>query len=171
MHPALYVAPAVWIASFAALALAASEFDLPPVRSGMWETKTTPTNGSKEIVTQMCLDAAIQKEMLQMGTGLTKSLCTRNDLRRDGSKVYGAAECKIGESKMQSKSVMTFAGDSAYHTEINATYDPPFMGKAATSTTVDGKWTGPCPAGVQPGDVILPDGKKINMRTVMGGGK
>jgi Protein of unknown function (DUF3617) len=171
MHPALFIPSAVLLASVATLAFAATAIDLPPVKSGMWETKTTPASGSREIVTQMCLDAAIQKEMLQMGTGLTKSLCTRNDLRRDGSKIYGTAECKIGESKMQSKSVMTFAGDSAYHTEISANYDPPFMGKTTTSTTVDGKWTGPCPADMQPGDVLLPDGKKINMRSVMGGGK
>lgn len=157
------------LTALCAAAAPALALDLPQVKTGMWQTKTSRGDGGKDVITQMCLDAAVQQEMLQMGTGLAKSMCSRNDIRRDGNKIYGVAECKLGDSKLQSKSVMTFNGDSAYRTEINATYDPPFMGKAATTTTIEGKWTGACPAGVQPGDVILPDGKKINMRSIMSG--
>ena len=101
-----------------------------------------------------------------MGMGTMKELCSKNDIRREGNKVIGNAECKFGDSTMKSTSVTTFTGETAYHTEVKSTYDPPMQGKGSNSTVIDAKWTGPCPAGMQPGDVILPDGRKINMRTM-----
>ncbi len=34
---------------------------------------------------------------------------------------------------------------------------------------IDAKWTGACPAGMQAGDVVLPDGRKMNMRSMAAG--
>jgi hypothetical protein len=121
--------------------------------------------------TNICMDAALQKDMMDMSMGTMKSMCTKNDLRRDGNRMYGTAECKFGESAMKSSSVTTFTGDTGYRTEVKTAYDPPLRGKAASSTVVEGKWTGPCPSGMVPGDIMLPDGKKMNMRALAGGAK
>ena len=160
----------LYISASAAFALAlfatsAASVDFPTMKSGLWEQKMT-RDGSQQppIVTKICIDAAVQKEMLDMGMGSMKSMCSKNDMRRDGNRIYGEAECKLGESTMKSKSVTTFTSDTAYHTEVKASYDPPFMGKNASTTVIDAKWTGACPAGVKAGDVIMPDGKSINMR-------
>ena len=139
--------------------------DFPTMKSGLWESKVTRDGVQQRAgVTKICIDAAVQKEMLDMGMGSMKSMCSKNDIRRDGNRIFGEAECKLGESTMKSKSVTAFTGDSAYHTEVKASYDPPFMGKTASTTVIDAKWTGACPAGVKAGDVIMPDGKTINMR-------
>jgi hypothetical protein len=61
---------------------------------------------------------------------------------------------------------MTIQGDSSYKTVINTTYDPPFMGMKDTTTTVEAKWAGPCRDGLQPGDVVMPDGRKMNMKNL-----
>ena len=34
------------------------------------------------------------------------------------------------------------------------------MGKTASTTVIEAKWTGACPAGIKVGDMILPDGRK-----------
>jgi len=155
----------------AALALslyagAAAAIDFPTMKSGLWESRVNRDGAQKSNmpVTRICIDAAVQKEMLEMGMGSMKSMCSKNDMRRDGNRIYGEAECKLGESTMKSKSVTSFTSDTAYHTEVKASYDPPFMGKNASTTVIDAKWTGACPAGVKAGDVIMPDGKSINMR-------
>ena len=155
----------------AALALslyagAAVAIDFPTMKSGLWESRVNRDGAQKGTVpvTRICIDAAVQKEMLDMGMGSMKSMCSKNDMRRDGNKIYGEAECKLGESTMKSKSVTSFTSDTAYHTEVKASYDPPFMGKNASTTVIDAKWTGACPAGVRAGDVIMPNGKSINMR-------
>ena len=147
--------------------------DLPTMKPGLWETQVTRDAAPSKApppATRMCIDTATQKEMMEMGMGAAKSMCAKNDIRREGMKVYGNSECKIGDSTMKSQSVTTFSGDSSYKIDVDATYDPPFMGRAASKTHIDAKWTGACPADMQPGDVMLPSGQKINMHSVMGGG-
>jgi hypothetical protein len=70
---------------------------------------------------------------------------------------------------MKSSSVTTFTGDTAYHTEVKSTYDPPMQGMPSANAVIDAKWTGACPAGMQAGDVVLPDGRKMNVRSMAAG--
>jgi hypothetical protein len=37
-----------------------------------------------------------------------------------------------------------------------------------SQATLEGKFVGPCRAGLQPGDVLMPDGRKFNMKAVQG---
>jgi hypothetical protein len=145
----------------------ASAIDFPPMKPGLWESTMTREGAPQKMGgTKMCMDPAVQKEMMDMGMGTMKTMCSKNDIRRDGNKVYGSAECKFGTSTMKSTSVTTFTGDTAYHTEVKSTYDPPMQGMGSGNTVIDAKWTGACPAGMQAGDVTLPDGRRINMRTM-----
>lgn len=151
-------------------AASASAIDFPTMKAGLWESTMSREGAPQRMSgTKMCMDAAVQKEMMEMGMGTMKTMCSKNDIRRDGNKVYGAAECKFGESTMKSTSVTTFTGDTAYHTEVKSTYEPPMQGMTAGNTVIDAKWAGPCPAGMQAGDVTLPDGRKINMRAMAAG--
>ncbi len=159
-----------------ALALVAANVaavDLPTLKAGLWESRVAREGMQQKAAApmKMCTDASLQKEMMDAGMGQMKELCSKNDIRREGNKVYGSAECKLGESTMKSTSVTTFTGDTAYHIDIKATYDPPMAGKASGSTAIDAKWIGPCPAGMQAGDVLLPDGRKVNMRAAPPGKK
>jgi hypothetical protein len=160
--------PALMFGCAAALgATSALAIDFPTLKPGLWESNLTREGaGQKAPTMKMCMDASLQKEMMDAGMGTMKELCSKNDIRREGNKVISNAECKFGDSTMKSTSVTTFTGETAYHTDVKATYDPPMAGKGSNSTVIDAKWTGPCPAGMQPGDVILPDGRKINMRTM-----
>ena len=159
--------PASAAFALALFAANAPALDFPTMKSGLWESKVTREGTQQRTgVTKICIDADVQKEMLDMGMGSMKSMCSKNDIRREGNKMFGEAECKLGESTMKSKSVTAFTGNTAYHTEVKASYDPPFMGKGTSTTVIDAKWTGPCPAGVKVGDVIMPDGKTINMRAM-----
>lgn len=160
--PVLTLGCAIALGATSALAI-----DFPTLKPGLWESNLTREGaGQKAPTMKMCMDASLQKEMMDSGMGTMKELCSKNDIRREGNKVFSNAECKFGDSTMKSTSVTTFTGETAYHTEVKATYDPPMAGRGAGTTVIDAKWTGPCPAGMQPGDVILPDGRKINMRTM-----
>ncbi|MFO1306710.1 MAG: DUF3617 family protein [Burkholderiales bacterium] len=147
--------------------------DYPKLKSGQWELTVTSTRGTdtKANKSTMCVDDAIQRDMMAMGSGMSKEMCTRNEMKRDGNRYIGSAECKIGESRITSRSVMTVNGDSSYHTEISATYDPPFMGMKESSTVLDGKLTGPCRDGMVPGDFVGPNGQKFNIRSLAAANK
>jgi hypothetical protein len=155
--------------AFALAAGAALAIDLPPVKAGLWET-TLSRDGApaKGGAMKMCMNNAVQKEMMDSGMGTMKEMCSKNDIRRDGNRMYGDSVCKYGESTIKSTSVTTFSGDTGYRSEIKTTYAPPMNGRAAGTTVIDAKWTGPCPAGMQPGDVALPDGRVISTRTPAG---
>lgn len=156
-----------------AIASASHAQEYPKLKSGQWDLTISSSRAAKgpPQKSTMCVDDALQRDMMAMGSGMTKEMCTRNEMKRDGARYIGSSECKIGESKIVSHSVMTLTGDSAYHTEINATYDPPFMGMKESQTVLDGKLTGPCRDGMVPGDFVGPNGQKFNIRSLAAANK
>jgi hypothetical protein len=155
----------------AAIAAAASAQDYPKLKSGQWELTINAMKGTGAPPTKstMCIDDAVQREMMTMGAGMSREMCTRNDIKREGPRFVVKSECKLGESKIVSRSVMTLTADTSYHTEVNATYDPPFMGMKDSQTVLDGKYVGPCRDGLVPGDFVGPNGQKFNVRGMASG--
>jgi len=157
----------------AVLATAAHAQDYPKLKAGQWEmtiSRAKADTGIPPTQTTICTDDAVQKEMIAMGTGTTKEICTKNEFKRDGARFIGNSECKIGDSRIISRTVMTMSGDTGYRTEINSTYDPPFMGMKESQTTLVGKHVGPCRDGLVPGDFVGPTGQKFNIKGI-GSGK
>lgn len=142
--------------------------DFPMLKAGQWETTTTSAKspGAAQNRITMCTDEAVQKQMMTMGEGMRREMCSKSDLRREGAKFVGDSVCKIGEATMTSHSVMTVEGDTAYKTVVTATYDPPFMGMKESTTTIQGRNVGPCRDGLKPGDVVTANGQKFNMTTM-----
>ena len=71
----------------------------------------------------------------------------------------------MGNSVIKAKTVMTMIGDTAYRTESSATFDPPLLKDLRESKSViDGKYTGACRDGLQPGDLVTSTGQKINLK-------
>ena len=161
--------PFALLALALAVATPAIAQDYPKMKAGQWETTTTTskTPNAPSHKTTMCTDETVQKQMLDMSKGMQREMCSKSDLRREGSSYIGDSVCQIGQSTMTSHSVMTLQGDASYKTLINTTYDPPLMGMKESSTTIEGKYVGPCRDGLQPGDVLI-DGRKINMSTLQG---
>ena len=148
-----------------AVAAPAATVDYPTLKNGQWDMTTSAAGaGAAPQKSTICLDAATQQSMIDMGVGMQKEMCTRMDMRRDGAKFITDAECKLGNSIVRSHGVMTMSGDTAYRTETAATFDPP-LGKdlRESKTVIEGKYAGPCRDGLQPGDMVTPTGQKINV--------
>jgi hypothetical protein len=73
-----------------------------------------------------------------------KANCSKNAIQRAGDTWTNDLVCKSGGSVMTTHTVTAMVGDGAYHTDLETTFDPPMGGNAHTTTTVDGKWIGPC---------------------------
>jgi hypothetical protein len=175
-----FLAPRFFIALLAILALPALAEDFPKLKPGLWEMerssdpKAPPPNPGRPRAgppnrTMLCLDESVQREMFEMGAGAMKGMCSRHDFRMSGSRGTGDFVCDIGGSTMHSKSTMVMQGDTGYRTEIDTTYDPPFMGQAQTKTVITARNVGPCRAGQRPGDMVMPNGQTFNMRDMMRG--
>ena len=144
--------------------------ELPRMKAGLWESTTTndmqKAKGAPATVTSICMDDAVQKLMVQFSQGAMRGMCSRNDLKVSGNTVTGDTVCEMGGSKMTGHSVMTFLSDTAYHTTAQSAFDPPLMGMKNSLTTVEGKFMGACPAGMQPGDMKLGNGTMMNIKTM-----
>jgi hypothetical protein len=161
------LAAACAAAALLAVAATAQAVDYPTLKSGQWEMTTSGTGSAPDAAARkssICLDAATQKTMIEMGAGMQKEMCTRMDMKREGAQFITDAECKLGNSVVKSRGVMTMIGDSAYRTETTATFDPPLGNNMRESKTViEGKYLGACKDGMKPGDMLMGNGQKINV--------
>jgi hypothetical protein len=154
----------------AAFVLPAAAQDYPKLKPGLWEMeRASDRPGGPPNRATMCLDNSVEKEMFDMGAGAMKGMCSKHDFKLSGNRGTGDFVCDMGGSTMHSKSTMTLDGNRAYRTEIDTTYDPPFMGHANTKTVITARNVGPCKPGQRPGDLVMPNGQTMNMRDVMNG--
>jgi Protein of unknown function (DUF3617) len=144
--------------------------ELPQRKTGMWVvTSRSPAGDMPSHEVRMCIDASTDAMMANLGTNMMQGACSRNDIKRDSAVVTVNTTCKVGQMQTSTTAVTRFSGDTAYHTDINTTFNPPMMGHASAVVAQDAKWTGACPADMKPGDMVMPDGTKMNIMSVMNG--
>jgi len=159
---------ALFAAALASAGAAAQEY--PKLKPGLWElNRMSDRPNDKGMQTTVCLDESVQKEMWDMGVGAMRGMCSKTDFHMSGGRGTGEAICNFGGSTMHSKSTMTLAGDTAYRTEVDTTFDPPMNGMAKSHSTIEAKYAGGCRPGQRPGDVTMPNGMVMNLRDMAAG--
>jgi hypothetical protein len=142
--------------------------DFPPRKPGLWKIDMSVSGTQKPgHQMQMCIDAATDAEMYKFGMSASRGMCDKQEIARSGSTVTVDSTCKLGESRITTHTVIAYDGDTAYRTEAKSKFDPPMMGRSESTTTQDAKWVGPCPADMQPGDMLMEKGMKINIKQMM----
>ncbi|RST47416.1 DUF3617 domain-containing protein [Variovorax sp. DXTD-1] len=156
-----------------AAAMPAMAIDYPARKPGLWEIQTgdgTAAKGASQTI-QQCIDAASDKALRDMGQGMGKDTCSKQELRNEAGKLVIDSVCKIGSTTATSHAVMSGDFSSAYRMESKSTYSPRLMGRAEGSAVIEAKWIGPCKAGQKPGDMIMSNGMKMNVLEMAGGRK
>lgn len=145
--------------------------DMPTRKPGLWEMVMQQENAKAlpSHTVRQCIDEATDAETRDFGMNAAKGACSEQDLQVSGDVMTINAVCKFGTSTQTTRATTTFSGDTAYHTDIVAQFDPPMMGKSEMHSTMDAKWVGPCPSDMRPGDMMLDNGFKMNMKDAMGG--
>jgi hypothetical protein len=141
--------------------------DIIPRKPGLWRITMNMAGapaGMPPIT--MCLDSKTDANMQQMAQSGEKPDCSKNEVKRSGNQMTMDSVCKIDNSVSTSHGVITFSGDTAYHMDMTTRFNPPMAGQAEHKMSQDAAWTGPCPAGINPGDMVLPNGMKMNMGTM-----
>jgi hypothetical protein len=159
--------------AIAALPLHAQDF--PKLKPGLWRIERTqsdpaPAKGPPQR-TELCTDETLQKEVLEMGQGVMKGMCSKYEFKITGDRGSGETVCDMGGSKMTSRTTMTINGTTGYRAEVHATFAPPMNGLKESNSVIEAKYLGACKPGQQPGDMTLPNGQTINMRSMLGAGK
>ncbi|HEY2987449.1 MAG TPA: DUF3617 family protein [Candidatus Binatia bacterium] len=132
---------------------AASYIDAPRRKSGLWEIKVSSAQMQGGHVMQQCVD---QKTDDLMKPGMEKMSCSKNETRKEGDKLVTESVCKIDDTTVTTRAVLTGRFDSAYKADVKSTYEPPMHGMRESASVVEARWLGPCKAGQKPGDVSMP---------------
>ncbi len=147
----------------------AGGFDFPKRKPGEWQiTISPPRPGYPARVENVCLDAATDALLYQVGLGASQKLCSESRwVRAGGGRIVAELTCKLGTTQSRVHAEITLHGDSAYHQEITTHYDPPLYGKSELQSSQDAKWLGACPADMKPGDVVVQPSPMMPMRMRM----
>ena len=152
------------LAAVAGGSAAAASPDYPPRKPGLWEMNMAQPDDpkAKPHVVQQCIDARTDAAMREMGQGMSRDACSKQDTRKEGGKIVVDSVCKMGATTLTSHAEISGDFGSSYRMESHTLYDPPLAGRVKGTAVVEAKWLGPCRANQKPGDVIMPDGRSMN---------
>jgi hypothetical protein len=163
--------PTWTIPALAVLLGATSAFalDLPARKPGLWEVSMSfDGRNLPPQITQQCLDAETDKMLNVMGNQMGGEICQKQDIKQSGSAIVVDAVCEIAGMKVTTHSEMTGDFNSAYTVKATSTTEGranPIAGAdGAMHMTIGAKWTGACAADQKPGDIVMSNGMKMNVR-------
>jgi Protein of unknown function (DUF3617) len=142
----------------------ADDYTPPPMRDGLWETHSVQTVAGKS-ANNMTIKMCQTKELTQSSQALSAQLrktnqCTSTIIQQSGNTVVEESRCAKGPNAGSvNRFVYSHVGDTASHIEMHS-----HQGGDDSVTVMDMKYLGSCPAGMKPGDMIMPDGKVMSGR-------
>ena len=159
------------VAAFLLILLAAGSQafaeDYPSRRAGHWELTLSLEDGSAAPqVIQQCVDAE-SDQLLHTFGGLTIAGTTCSSTqRKDGANLHVDTVCKVDE-KITATLQTVFAGDFNANYTVRATTkvegEPAATKTPPRTMLIAAKWLGACKPDQKPGDLVLPDGKRMNV--------
>jgi hypothetical protein len=148
----------VALAAISAAAIAANE--LPRRKSGLWSMSMTTPGMSVPMTMHQCVD---QKTDDMTAAMADKKQTCQSQSKRDGNRVVFDSTCKLGKTTSTTRGVFVGDPNSSYTFESTTTFNPPVAGIRDGVTNATAQWTGPCTAGMKPGDVVMANGVKFNV--------
>jgi hypothetical protein len=145
----------------------AFSLDLPARKPGLWEISIIMEGGRiPPQVTQNCIDAETDKVMSSIGSDMRA--CAKQDVQRSGGSIVIDSICTVGGMTVTSHSVVTGDFNAAYTVKTRSKRSgaavPGVPATGETQMIVQAKWLGACKPDQKPGDMIMANGVKINIR-------
>ncbi len=137
--------------------------EMPARKAGLWEINTG--NGT---AIRQCIDAATDQAMQARAGGAPgggppggASQCAKHDVAKSGDKVTIDSTCTTAGKTVSSHVVVSGSFDSAYTMTVTNSGDG--VPGGSHTMTLTAKWLGACAADQRPGDMIMPNGMKVNI--------
>jgi len=133
--------------------------ELPSRKAGLWEVKTSFGDNGRSLTMQQCVDAGTDQR-LQMSAGpFLAQLCQSLEVKKSEGSTTIDSHCAVRGKAATAHAVVSGSFDSAYTMTVTSEGG----GLPPSKVTIEGKWLGPCAAGQEPGDVMMPNGSKVNI--------
>ena len=149
----------------------------PPTRKpGLWQQTIDNGRGGPPRVTSLCVDASTDQHAPVLGRQFRRGTCAKYSITRgaDGSYVSDS-ECQTDDGGVTVTNHTVATGDfQANYTVVSditreGCVDPSRDGEY--KTTITAVYKGACPASMQPGQIMLADGRIMDFGQRRGGGQ
>jgi hypothetical protein len=132
--------------------------DFPARKPGLWQLNMMSATGHTSF--QECVDAHTDQAMQSQIGGKRPGVCSNSSLQKSGDTITREFTCTGGGYTTFIRMVATGNFDSNY----TVTMTSRVQGQPAPPPiTATAKWLGPCAAGQRPGDIIMANGKTMNI--------
>jgi hypothetical protein len=142
--------------------------DMPHRKAGLWRQTMHMEGVDRPMpAIEACTDEASEAKLNLLGQHKSKDLCQNQDFSRspDGS-IHFSVSCDLG-AHGRTASTGTISGDFASHYRIamasKTTGAPLAQMNSEHKMVIDATWIGPCAPGQRGGDMIMADGRKVNL--------
>jgi hypothetical protein len=145
-------------------AAAAGADELPIRKAGLWEIKMVRTGSPLPAITmQHCTDATTDRQMNGMAAPTAQQSCSKQDIRKTASGYASDTVCTVAGRTITSHSDVVGDFNAAYTVTTVSHSEGGPAGARDTTSTIEAKWLGACKADQKAGDVVMPDGRKVNV--------
>jgi hypothetical protein len=132
-------------------------------KPGLWEVSASVAGRGDGGTIKQCTDHAADAKMMQMMSQAQDGTCTVNKITEIDGGYALHSECSMSGSKVTSKGEFKGDFDAEYNGEVKTTFEPALFGMGESVTTFKAKYAGPCPADMKVGDMLMPNGMKMNV--------
>jgi hypothetical protein len=141
--------------------------DAPFMKDGFWSMHTVNTMTSegnqKPKTTEITMSRCNKGAALPVpGNPPETKDCKMLSQSSNGATKMFEMQCTINGHVAKVKQTTTTKGEDENHSVTESSFDPPMNGLSEMKLVADWKYLGPCPAGIEPNDVVMPDGKVIH---------
>src|SRR5262245_28473595 len=162
---------AVLAIAFFCVSVSAAQDDLPARRAGLWEfTIAYDDQTLPPLTAQQCTDATTEKLMNAFGVEASVGKCSKREIQKVGATIVINAECQVEPIKWVSQTVISGDFNSRYTARVTSKVEglpkewEPLWAVTVGPYTMRASWIGACKADQVPGDIILQDGSKTNIK-------
>jgi hypothetical protein len=155
----------------APLAAFAATLELPARKPGLWEMSMSfEGRQMPPMSSQHCIDDETDKLMQATGGQMSKDMCQKQDVQKIGDTLTIDSVCKIGDSTNTSHAVLTGDFNSAYTMKVESKREggsammAPAGAGGVTHMVIEAKWVGACKPDQKPGDIMMGNGMKMNIK-------
>jgi len=134
--------------------------DAPMRKSGLWEIRTETTADGQKMPGPMTMQLCVEqgKDDMTADPGDQQDVrkrCSKMDVKRSGNKTVIDSVCAMDGHTAAGHTVITGNMATDYRMENTTRFTPPMQGMQTMSSTITGKWLGPCKPGQQHGSVTM----------------
>lgn len=141
----------------------ATQAVMPTRKPGLWEVTVRADGGSdlRQQKVLQCTAAGVDRVTL-MSIVPGQEHCHKTTVRKLKRQYDVRTECYVHDNRVDAQ--VTLAGDfnTSYEGVFDVKYAQPVRANPGR-TRFEGRWLGVCQPGMQPGDMLLPNGAKVNV--------